>query len=500
MTLEQSYEYLDKVLDQAEKYYHAASIMNFDLETICPPDAMEQEGNTIAFLTNQGFQLKKDSRFMEAIEVLYAGRDQLDEYRKALAESLHRELLETRRMTPEMDHAHSVVYNKAYVDWLEAKEASDFSKFAPSLEAVRKVSFERVSVMEEAKPLAYDNLLNLYELGMTQERLDYLFAACTERLVPLLKKIRASKKQIRRDFLTRPVTDSAQEEFAYYLLETMKFDFNRGLLSTTEHPFTDSPAQFDHRVTTHYDPNAFVSSMYSVIHEGGHALFDQNQPADNWKYHIDGNKTMGQHESVSRFYENLLGRSEAFVNLVFDKAKALFPDVLSDVTPRELYEAVNIVEPSLIRTEADEFTYVFHIIIRYEIEKMIMEGKVQTADLPKLWDDMYEKYLGIRPGNAKEGILQDVHWTGGFGYFPTYALGNFYNAMYYNEMNKAFSVEEAVAAGDFDRINGWMRDHVFAKADRLEPALWIRDITGRDLTPDDFLDYLEKKYTKLYEL
>jgi carboxypeptidase Taq len=209
---------------------------------------------------------------------------------------------------------------------------------------------------------------------------------------------------------------------------------------------------------------------------------------------------MGQHESVSRFYENLIGRSEAFVNLVYDKAKEIFPEVLSDVTARELYEAVNIVEPSLIRTEADEFTYVFHIIIRYEIEKMIMEGKVKTEDLPKLWNDMYEKYLGIRPGSDREGILQDVHWTGGFGYFPTYALGNFYNAMYYNEMNKAFSVDEAVAAGDFDRINGWMRDHVFAKADRLEPALWIRDITGRDLTPDDFLDYLEKKYIKLYEL
>ena len=154
MTLEESYQYLGKVLDEVEKFDHAASILNFDLETICPLDAMEQEGNTIAFLTNQSFQRKKDPRFMEAIEVLYAGRDQLDDFRRALAESLHRELLRTRRMTPEMDHAHSLIYNKAYVDWLEAKEASDFSKFAPSLEAVRKVGFEEISVMEEAKPVA----------------------------------------------------------------------------------------------------------------------------------------------------------------------------------------------------------------------------------------------------------------------------------------------------------------------------------------------------------
>ena len=240
--------------------------------------------------------------------------------------------------------------------------------------------------------------------------------------------------------------------------------------------------------------------MYSTIHEGGHALFDQNQPREHWNHNITGGKTMGQHESTSRFYENIIGRSEAFIHLVFPKIKEIFGEVLADVSEREFYEAVNCVSPSCIRTEADEFTYIFHIMIRYEIEKAIVAGEVSIEDLPKIWNDKYEEYLGIRPANDAAGVLQDVHWTSGFGYFPTYALGNMYNAMYSNRMREEFDLNAAVAAGDFEKINGWMKEHVWKKADILAPADWIRDITGRELTPDDFLDYLEDKYSKLYEL
>ena len=243
-----------------------------------------------------------------------------------------------------------------------------------------------------------------------------------------------------------------------------------------------------------------MSSMYSVIHEGGHALFDQNQPRAHWDHFITGEKTMGQHESVSRFYENRIGRSEAFISLVFPELKKIMPEALGDVSSRELYEAVNQVHPTLIRTEADEFTYTFHIMIRYEIEKMIVGGQAKIEDLPWIWNDKYEEYLGVRPANDREGVLQDVHWTSGFGYFPTYALGNFYNAMYFNQMAKEIDIDAAVEAGRFDLINGWMRDHVFNIADRMAPSEWIRAITGRSLTPDDFLDYLESKYTALYEL
>ena len=283
-------------------------------------------------------------------------------------------------------------------------------------------------------------------------------------------------------------------------MKVIRYDLERGAIALTEHPFTSELGRDNIRITTHYHPDAFACSMYSVIHEGGHALFDQLQPGENYDHFIEDEKTMGMHESVSRFYENRIGRSREFVHLIYDKTKEIFPQVLYDVSEEELYRALNIVEPSMIRTEADEFTYTFHIIIRYEVEKALIRGEVSMEELPELWNRKYEEYLGIRPQNDREGILQDVHWTFGFGYFPCYAMGNMYNAMYYNRMKEEIDLPGAVASGDFETINGWMADNVFKKADRLTVAEWIRDITGRDFTPDDFLDYLEEKYSAIYEL
>ena len=251
-------------------------------------------------------------------------------------------------------------------------------------------------------------------------------------------------------------------------------------------------------MTTHYYPNAFASSMYSIIHEGGHALFGQLQPAEHHDHHIDNRMTMGQHESVSRFYENRIGRSRAFISLIYPKMKEIFPGLLDGVSEEEVYEALNIVEPSLIRTESDEFTYTFHIIIRYEIEKAFMSGEAKTEDLPRLWNEKYEKYLGVRPAGDADGVLQDVHWSFGFGYFPTYALGNMYNAMYFNRMKSELDVDHLIRSGDFGAVNGWMKENVFSKANVLAPKEWIKDITGREFTPKDFLDYLEEKYGELY--
>jgi carboxypeptidase Taq len=205
---------------------------------------------------------------------------------------------------------------------------------------------------------------------------------------------------------------------------------------------------------------------------------------------------MGQHESVSRFYENIIGRSEGFIHLIYPKMCEIYPEVMADVSERELYEAVNIVTPSLIRVDADELTYTLHIVIRYELEKALMEGTLSPEDVKSKWNELYVDYLGVEPDCDRTGILQDIHWTDSFGYFPTYALGNFYGAMFLNKMREEFDPFEAAGSGDFARINDWMRDHVFVKADRLTPLEWIRDITGRDLTAKDFLDYLNDKYGK----
>lgn len=223
-----------------------------------------------------------------------------------------------------MDRKFALVFNKAFVDWLEAKKKADFSLFAESLEKVRRVNLKQVALSENAKPVLYDNLLGLYERGMTSRDLDSCFDACKECLIPLLRKIRKSKKKIRTDFLSRPVSDESQRKMAKYLLDVIGFDFSRGAFTTSEHPFTDGLARDDARVTTHYYADMFSSNMFSIIHEGGHALFEQNQPAEDFAFHITGYKTLGQHESVSRFYENRIGRSQAFIRLIFKRRKNFF--------------------------------------------------------------------------------------------------------------------------------------------------------------------------------
>lgn len=487
-------------LAEAEKYEHACRVLNYDEETICPEKAMEEQGELTAFLENKAFALKKDPAFLAAAERLYAGRDALDEWDQVLARTLHKDYLRTKNITPQLDASLRKVYSRAFVDWLAAKNAADYKIFAPSLEKVRDAQRKEISLSEIPAATPYDSLLDLYEPGVTSEDLDAWFSTCRERLVPLLLKIRSSHKVIRTDFLSRKVTDEQQRRMADWLMDVMCFDKTRGAITTTEHPFTDGLGRNDIRITTHFYEDAFLSSIFTVIHESGHALFEMLQPGENYDHFINQNKTMGMHESVSRFYENRIGRSRGFLHLLYPKAEEIFPQVLFDVSEEEFYEAVNVVTPSLIRTEADEFTYTFHIIIRYEIEKEIVNGTAGIDALPQLWNRKYTEYLGVTPKNDREGILQDVHWASGFGYFPAYALGNMYNAMYYNRMAQDLDIEKEAASGSFRNINAWMQQHVFAKADRLDAKAWIRDITGREFTPDDFLDYLEEKYGSLYDL
>lgn len=498
--LEENLKTVKKTLEKVNRYYHASRIVGFDQQTLCPGASMEAQGEVGAFLQNEAFTLVKDKKFIKAGEALYKKRDELDKLDAVLAKALHREYLQTKNVTPKQQKEFSLTYNKAFVDWIEAKNKSDFSLFKGSLSAVRTAELKKISLMEEAKPEAYDNLLNIYERGIDAKALDEIFGQCKERLIPFLQKIVNSKKKIRTDFMSRPAAEEAQKKLSYYLLDILHYDLNRGALAVSEHPFTDELDINDVRITTHYYPDNFASSMYSVIHETGHALFGQNIPAAHYKHFIQNEKTLGMHESVSRFYENRIARSRSFVKLIFNKLKELLPNVLEDVTEEELYEALNTVTPSTIRIEADEFTYTFHIIIRYEIEKELINNGVKIEDLPKLWSDKYEEYLGVRPSSDKEGVLQDVHWTSGFGYFPTYAIGNMYNAMYYNKMSKKHDVNKLIEENRIDVINEWMTKHVFKKADRLDPADWIRDITGKELTPVPFLDYLEEKFGAIYGL
>ena len=497
-------ELVKKTLRAAEVYEHAWHIVNFDRETICPPGAVEEKGELAAFLEGKAFEIRKSADFTAAFHRLYdaleSGADFPEGPDRDMVKLWHLQITREEKITPQMAEEYARLSGRAFADWLRAKEEAKYPLFADSLEKMIKESSRMAALRGPEGADPYDVMLDEHERGMSCADLDEIFGVCTERLVPLLRKVTASKKKIRTDFLSRPVPLHAQQEMSYYLLSLIGFDLSHGALSTAEHPFTDGISRRDVRLTTHYYPDCFSSNMFSVMHEGGHALFEQNQLQESHDFFLTLGKTGGQHESVSRFYENVIGRSKAFTDLIYPKTKELFGEAMADVSAREFYEGMNVAGPTLIRTEADELTYTLHVIIRYEIEKQMIAGRIGTAQIPEVWNSLYEKYLGIRPANDREGVLQDVHWTDGFGYFPSYALGNIYNAMYYNRMKQDLDTDALIRSGNLTPIGSWMTAHVYAKADVLAPREWIRDITGRELTPEDFLNYLEEKYGELYEL
>ena len=487
-------------LELLSKYDHALAVIGFDFETIVPEEGRDDEAEMMNFFSNEYFKIFTSDEMKGLIVDLHEHKDEIeDELDVALIDHLYEDYAKTKNITPEFDLKRSQIYSNAYSVWLKAKEAKDYSLFKDAFKEVIDIERESVNLRDNKLEKYYDNLLNDCEKGMLQEDLDPFFKELKEGLIELINKIRNSKHVIRKDFLSRKVPVYKQEAFSKYLLELNGYDLKRGVLATTEHPFTMPVAKNDARVTTHYYEDMVLSNIYSIIHEGGHAIFMQNERECDHEHCITDNPTNGMHESVSRFYENIIGRSKEYVHLIYPKFIETF-DEFKDISEQELYEAVNIVEPSLIRTEADEVTYGLHIIIRYEMEKMICNNEITVDEIPAMWNKLYKDYLGVDVPDDSQGVLQDVHWTSGFGYFPSYAIGNCYNAMYLKRIEKELPFRELIAKGDFAPITEWMKKNVFAHANVLTPKEWIKEITGESLSPKAFLEYLNKKYTEIYKL
>ena len=491
---------LKEILALLKKYEHALGIMYFDFETIVPNDAREEEAEILDFFSNEHFKISSSDEMKELTQYLYDNKDKIeDPLDVSLINKLYDKYQKIKNITPEFDLKMSNIFSRSYNTWLKAKEAKDYNLFKDVFKEVIDIEKEAVGYRENKLPNYYDNLLNDCEEGLLQEDLDPFFKELKEGLIDLINRIKNSKHVIRRDFLNRKVPIHKQESFSKYLLELNGYNFNKGVLSTTEHPFTSDIAKNDARVTTHYHEDMVLSNIYSIIHEGGHAILMQNEREEDYEHFINDYVTNGMHESVSRFYENIIGRSKEYVHLIYPKFIEIF-DEFKDISEQELYEAINIVEPSLIRTEADEVTYGLHIIIRYEMEKMICNNQIQVEDIPAMWNKLYKDYLGVDVPNDAEGVLQDVHWTSGFGYFPSYAIGNCYNAMYLKRLEKELPFKELILKGDFKTINQWMKDNVFIHANVLTPKEWIKELTGESLSPKAFLEYLNNKYKEIYRL
>ncbi len=500
MNVQKTCEQFRTYLDRIKALQNASSLLHWDAATGAPRKAVDDRSKTIGILAAEIFSLATSEDMHTYLTTLEPSVSELDPITAALVRECRKDYDKMTKIPADEYKAYSELCAKSMSVWEDAKEASDFSMFAPLLEKI--VDYNRKFVQyrgHEGHP--YNTLLDDYEPGITVEKLDAFFGVLREKIVPLVKKIAQSTKQIRTDFTSRSFSVEQQKAFSLYVLEKIGYDLDAGMLKESAHPFTLGFSPNDIRITTHYYPENFTSAIFSTVHEAGHAIYEQNVDQDLAGTLLSEGTSMGIHESQSRFYENILGRSLGFWKYFYPKLQELFSEQLKDVSIEQLHEAVNHSTPSLIRIEADELTYSLHVMVRYEIEKALLEGQIQVKDLPSIWNQKMEEYLGITPKNDKEGVLQDVHWSDGmFGYFPSYALGNAYGAQFVHSMKKELDLEKLVTEGQFEPIKTWLRENIHRHGKMLSPNEIIQKVTGEDLNPLYFTQYLEEKYTQLYGL
>ena len=479
-------------------YYAADSALYLDGTTVAPKDTAEGRGVALGALAGERHKLFSAPETGELLDFLWEQREELDKLHLREVEELRRSYAQLTRIPADEYMEYAMLTNEASDVWHRAKEQDDFELFRPVLEKLVAFNIKFAGYYDPSKA-PYDALLNEYERGVDTAYLDGFFATLRERIVPLIHAI-GEKEQPDDSFLRRHYPVEAQRKFSDYLMEVLGLDRAHCTIGETEHPYTLNFNNKDVRITTHYFENDVGNSMYSVIHEGGHAKYELGI-CDEVQYTSQaGGVSMGVHESQSRFYENLIGRSRPFIEAVFPKMKEFFPEQLADVTAEQFYRAVNKAQPSLIRTEADELTYCLHIMVRYEIEKQLIGGTLAVKDVPATWNRLYQEYLGVDVPDDRSGCLQDSHWSGGaFGYFPSYALGSAYGAQMLKNMEADIDVWGPVSRGDLSGVSEWLREKVHQYGGLLKPADVVKNACGA-FDPTVFADYLEKKYSALYGL
>ncbi len=383
--------------------------------------------------------------------------------------------------------------------WSEARRDNDFAIFQPLLEKMVGLKRQEAAAYGfESTP--YDPLLDDYEPGESTANVARVLSELRDALVPLVQAIAGSSQRPDPSILARSYPIADQEKFGTQVAAAIGFDFNAGRLDVTDHPFCTGLGPGDVRITTRYDQHAFSDAFFGILHEAGHGIYDQGLPREYFGLPTGQDVSLGIHESQSRMWENQVGRSRAFWEHFFPQAQQAFPAALGEVALDDFYGAMNDVRPSLIRVEADEVTYNLHILIRFELEKALIEDQLQVADLPGAWNEKYEKYLGIVPPSDADGVLQDVHWSAGlFGYFPTYALGNLYAAQFFAQATQDLDdLNENFRCGDFEPLRRWLREHIHSQGRRYTPAQLAERITGSPLSHDALITQLNEKFGPIY--
>lgn len=497
-------DYLGEFQEYWEKlahYKHVITQLQWDMQTQTPPKGFSDKVETVTYFSSQAFKLQTSQEYGKLLKELMKEREfeKLDEPMQVTIKRAWEEFEENRRIPVDFYEEMVRASSHSQKAWEEAKQKNDYSIFCPHLQ---KMIDYRKQLMAYTKPdmEVYDAMLDAFEEGMDSETIDGLFDELKAGLVPLLQRI-ATKPEPDSKVFQGEYPKHLQQEWGAFLLDYIGYDKDAGAMSESEHPFTTGFGPKDVRVTNHYKKEEAINAMFSIIHEGGHAIFEQGVDEQYEKTALTEINFLGLHESQSRFYENILGRNINFWRPIYIKLGECLPQ-FQQISLEDFYREINHVAPGFIRIDSDEVSYSLHIILRYEIEKAIFRDGVEAKDLPKLWNDKMEELLGIRPDNDEDGILQDTHWSdGSFGYFPTYALGNIFDGMFLETLTEELGdVDTILADGRIKDITAWLHDKIHKYGSLRTGKEVVEHVCGKPISAKPILKYFEEKYTKLYDL
>ena len=482
---------------EAVRYLTSAQTINHwdALTSGVPEKSLPARGAATGWLSGEVLKRIVAPDTLEAIETLEAHDSVLTEVERAMTRETGRSCRKLKAVPPAEYQAFSALSAQSQIVWETARAKKDFGMMLPYYEKIFDYQ-RRLCDWYGYEKHPYDALLDDFEKGATVEKLDKFFEALREGIVPLVKEINQSASQPAE---IKGLFDvEKQKALLPWLTDFVGYDRSRGKIGEVEHPFCTTVNRHDVRITTKYHEDNLLSALFSTIHESGHAIYEQNMDEELECYGLADCASMGMHESQSRLYENILCRSKAFAAQLLPKLREQF-DYFNDWDENALYRAINIARPSLIRIEADELTYSLHIMVRYELEKSLMTGDIKTADLPGLWNDKYEEILGVRPGDDAEGVLQDVHWSGGsVGYFPSYAIGTAYGAQIVDAIKRTVDIDSCIAGGNLSSVTSWLKENIHKQGATLLPDDLLKQATGSPFDAKYYVDYLTEKFSSLY--
>lgn len=502
LPMNQTYKELMNYIKKAMAYREALTLLEWDSETLAPEESIEYTSKTIGIISGEYFNTLINKEVKALLEELSKEEVQttLTFNEKAIIKNLNKTYEQMENIPVEEYTNYRELTAKASGIWSKAKKNNAYSDYSPTLKQIIEYQKKFAGYRKKDGQQLYNILLDDFEEGFTIEKLDVFFDKMKASIVPLLKKI-TEKAEIDKTYNHLTYNADKQREFAHYISEYVGFDFKKGVLAESAHPFTTNLHNHDVRITTHIHKNNLESSIFSVIHECGHGIYEMNIDDEITQTPVGGGSSMGVHESQSRFFENMLGRSEAFWVPVYSKLQGTFREQLENISLTQFIKGINKAKPGLIRTEADELTYSLHILIRYEIEKMIFNDEVTVEELPVIWNQKYKEYLGIEPSRDSEGILQDIHWSGGsFGYFPSYAIGSAVAAQIYHHMEKVLPIKQYLLQGNISPIKDFLREQIHKYGATKNTSELLTHMMNEDFNADYYVNYLTEKYTDLYQL